>query len=74
MDISFYIGADRQSPFEKWFLDLDAEAAAKVTVAISRLGQETSQTSKPWEQAYSNTGSIGGQATESVSDEMGRPW
>ena len=38
MDISFYIGADRQSPFEKWFFDLDAEAAAKVTVAISRLG------------------------------------
>jgi len=39
MDISFYVRADGQSPFEKWFLDLDAEAAAKVTVAIGRLGQ-----------------------------------
>jgi putative addiction module killer protein len=34
----FYISTDGASPFEKWFSDLDAAAAAKVTVAISRIG------------------------------------
>jgi putative addiction module killer protein len=39
IDLLFYIAADGASPFEKWFSGLDAAAAAKVTVAISRLAQ-----------------------------------
>ena len=32
-----YLGEDGESPFAAWFDDLDAIAAAKVTVALSRL-------------------------------------
>lgn len=33
-----YMDAEGRSPFGNWFGDLDAVAAAKVTVAITRLG------------------------------------
>ncbi|OEO31976.1 addiction module protein [Devosia insulae DS-56] len=39
MEIVEYTLADGRSPFGAWFEDLDAVAAAKVTVAISRLAQ-----------------------------------
>lgn len=32
-----YIRADGRSPYSEWFMDLDAQAAAKVTVAKLRL-------------------------------------
>src|SRR4051794_22120266 len=34
-----YLDVDDRSPFGEWFEDLDATAAAKVTVALARLGQ-----------------------------------
>jgi putative addiction module killer protein len=39
LDIRYYLAPDGRSPFEGWFSSLDALAAAKVTVAIARLGQ-----------------------------------
>lgn len=39
VEVLFYIAADGSSPFEKWFASLDVAAAAKVTVAISRIEQ-----------------------------------
>ena len=39
LDIRYYLAPDGRSPFEGWFSSLDAPAAAKVTVAIARLGQ-----------------------------------
>lgn len=39
MEIVEYTLADGRSPFGKWFEDLDAVAAAKITVAINRLAQ-----------------------------------
>ncbi|MBL8594310.1 MAG: type II toxin-antitoxin system RelE/ParE family toxin [Devosia sp.] len=39
MEIVEYTLADGRSPFGAWFEDLDAVAAAKVTVAISRVAQ-----------------------------------
>ena len=36
-ELQFYLTEDGSAPFEAWFADLDASAAAKVTVAISRL-------------------------------------
>lgn len=39
MEIKEYIRVDGTSPFQKWFSHLDAQAAAKVTVAIARLEQ-----------------------------------
>lgn len=39
MDMREYETEDRRSPFAEWFDDLDATAAAKVTTALTRLGQ-----------------------------------
>lgn len=39
MDIREYETEDGRSQFAEWFDDLDATAAAKVTTALTRLGQ-----------------------------------
>lgn len=39
MDVREYLTAGGESPFGAWFDDLDPRAAAKITVALSRLGQ-----------------------------------
>ena len=36
-ELRFYLAEDGSAPFEAWFAGLDASAAAKVTVAFSRL-------------------------------------
>jgi len=38
MKIEEYLTSEGSSPFETWFLKLDARAAAKVTTALARLG------------------------------------
>ena len=38
MDVEQYETEDGASPFAEWFDDLDAQAAAKVTTALTRLG------------------------------------
>ena len=37
IELRYYLGSDGRSLFEKWFLGLDAAAAAKVSVALVRL-------------------------------------
>ncbi len=39
MDIAEYLDSNGRSPFASWFDALDAQAAAKVTVALQRLRQ-----------------------------------
>jgi len=39
LEIRYYLAPDGRSPFEGWFSSPDAPAAAKVTVAIARLGR-----------------------------------
>ena len=39
IELRYYVGSDGVSPFERWFSGLDAAAAAKVSVALSRLEQ-----------------------------------
>lgn len=39
MDIDEYLDSHGRSPFARWFDGLDAQAAAKVTVALQRLRQ-----------------------------------
>jgi putative component of toxin-antitoxin plasmid stabilization module len=39
LELRYYITAGGDCPFESWFSDLDAAAAAKVSVAVVRLGQ-----------------------------------
>jgi putative addiction module killer protein len=38
-ELRYYVDIDKASPFEQWFSDLDAAAAAKVSVALARLEQ-----------------------------------
>jgi putative addiction module killer protein len=37
IEVLLYLREDGRSPFADWFDDLDAQAAAKVTVAVERL-------------------------------------
>ncbi len=46
-ELRFYIGGEGQSPFEKWFAELDTAAGAKVTVALARLEQGNLSNVKP---------------------------
>ncbi len=54
MEIREYLDRQSRSPFAKWFGDLNAPAAAKVTVALVRLEQGN----------YSNVKSVGGGVSE----------
>jgi putative addiction module killer protein len=46
LELRYYLTAGGQSPFESWFSDLDAAAAAKVSVALVRLGQGNNSNAK----------------------------
>lgn len=46
MTLRYYLTEDGKSPFEDWFVDLDAMAKAKVTVALARLEQGNSSSLK----------------------------
>src|ERR1700753_3142557 len=39
LELCYFLAEDESSPFEEWFSGLDAQAAAKVTVALARLEQ-----------------------------------
>ena len=39
LELRYYVANDGKSPFEDWFSELDAAAAAKVAVALARLEQ-----------------------------------
>jgi len=39
LELRYYLASDGASPFEEWFTNLDAPAAAKVAVALARLEQ-----------------------------------
>ncbi|HZC15335.1 MAG TPA: type II toxin-antitoxin system RelE/ParE family toxin [Caulobacteraceae bacterium] len=38
MDVREYLTPEGDSPFDAWFEDLDAQAAAKMTIAVTRIG------------------------------------
>jgi putative addiction module killer protein len=46
-ELRFYLDSDGESPFEHWFGDLDAQAAAKVTVALARMELGNFSNAKP---------------------------
>ena len=46
-DLRFYLSGDGSAPFETWFSGLEASAAAKVTVALSRLERGAISNVKP---------------------------
>ena len=46
-DVRYYVASSGQSPFEDWFVGLDAVAAAKVAVVLARLEQGNFSNVKP---------------------------
>src|ERR1700684_4701877 len=46
LQLRYYLTAGGESPFESWFSDLDTAAAAKVSVALVRLGQGNTSNAK----------------------------
>lgn len=46
LDLRYYLTSGGDSPFEDWFSGLDETAAAKVSVAIARLGQGNTSNAK----------------------------
>lgn len=39
LQLDYYVAEDGRSPFERWFSGLEAAAAARVAVGMTRLGQ-----------------------------------
>lgn len=39
LELRYYLASDGGNPFEEWFANLNAQAAAKVAVALARLEQ-----------------------------------
>ncbi|AWV20023.1 putative cytosolic protein (plasmid) [Roseomonas mucosa] len=39
LELRYYLAGDGKGPFETWFVTLDSQARAKVTVALARLEQ-----------------------------------
>ena len=72
MEILEYLEVAGASPFANWFNDLDPQPAAKVTVALSRIGRAIYRTSKASVAECKSTGSILGLAFAYISAVMAR--
>ena len=46
LELRYYLAGNGDSPFEDWFSGLDEMAAAKLSVAIARLGQGNTSNAK----------------------------
>jgi putative component of toxin-antitoxin plasmid stabilization module len=62
-----YVDAAGDSPYRDWFESLNAQAAAKVTVALTRIELGNLSNVKGVGQGSRNSGSISGQDTGSTS-------
>lgn len=62
IQLRYYSAESGQSPFEDWFTDLDAPAAAKVVVALARLEQGNNSNAKGIGEGFLNIASLGAQA------------
>jgi putative component of toxin-antitoxin plasmid stabilization module len=67
MEIREFLDARGGSPFASWFDDLDAQAAAKVTVALTRMERGNLSNAKGVGEGFKSTGSTGGPATGCIS-------
>jgi putative component of toxin-antitoxin plasmid stabilization module len=69
VEVREYIAADGSSPYEKWFNSLNAQAAAKVAIAVTRMAQGNLSNVKSVEPAFRNIASISRPAIEYISAE-----
>lgn len=71
MEIREFLDGRGGSPFASWFDDLDAQAAAKVTVALTRMERGNLSNAKRVGGGVQEYGSTGAPATESISGRTG---
>jgi hypothetical protein len=74
MRVLEYLDLSGRSPFGRWFDRLDAAAAAKITIAIARLGEDNLSNVKGVATVSSNIESISARATGFTSAAMATFW
>jgi hypothetical protein len=74
VEILEYLTADGRSPYRDWFDEIDAHAAARVTVALTRMGLGNFSNAKGVALAFRSTGSITVRDIASTSAETARSW
>ena len=74
LELRYYLTAGGESPFESWFSDLDAAAAAKVSVALMRLGQGNTSNAKGIAEGVLEYRIDWGLATGCISGATVRRW
>jgi hypothetical protein len=76
LDVVEYEDSEGYSPFAAWFAELDAAAAAKVTVAVARIEQGNLSNVKGGSanNVISKQPERTGQTTSGASDWRGESW
>jgi hypothetical protein len=74
IDVREYNDRDGRSPYAAWFDQLNPQAAAKVAVAVTRLGLGNFRMSKASVLVYSNAGSRLAPVTECISERTANTW
>ena len=74
MEILEYLDAEGRSLYRDWFDGLNAVAAAKITVAITRMRLGNLSNAKGVAAVFRNTGSISVPDIASISAGMARCW
>jgi len=74
LDVREYLTADGGSPYAKRFKDLNAPAAAKVAIAITRMAQVTFPIQKALEAGFKNTASTSDPVIEFTLAGMVSVW
>lgn len=66
IDVREYLAADGSSPYAKWFNALNAPAAAKGAIAITRMAQGNLSNTKALGAAFRSTASTSAPVIESI--------
>lgn len=66
-EILYYLSEDGRSPFEEWYLSLNASAGLRIATAIRRLKLGNTSNVSPLEKECSNIVSISARVTECIS-------
>lgn len=74
LDVREYLDEDGGSPFADWFFELDAMAAAKITIVLARIEQGNLSNVKGVGQVCSSTPWISGRATGFTSGATVTCW
>ncbi len=74
IELHYFVAVDGKCPFEIWFEGLDGATAAKVTVALARVGQGNVSNCRASVNQFLNVRLIGARATVSISGATATGW